>query len=50
MGSSRIDFELGSRVPFIEAIPIADTTKSNECTTRGKRMNPDGSEMKPDKK
>jgi hypothetical protein len=28
---------------LIDAIPIAETTKSNEWMTRGKRMKPDAS-------
>ena len=43
IGSSTPNFELGSRVPLIEAMPIADTMRSNEWITRGKRIKPDGS-------
>jgi hypothetical protein len=43
MGSSTTDFELGSLVLLMEAMPIAETTKSNEWTTRGNRINPEAS-------
>jgi hypothetical protein len=34
-----------SRVPLIERIPTDETTKSNEWTTRGNRIKPEGSVM-----
>jgi hypothetical protein len=43
MGSSTTDFEPGSLVLLMEAMPIAETTKSNEWTTRGNRINPEAS-------
>jgi len=43
MGSSIGEIRPGSRVPLIERIPTDDTTKSNEWTTRGNRINPEGS-------
>ena len=43
IGSSTPNIELGSRVPLIEAMPIADGVRSNEWITRGKRIKPDGS-------
>jgi hypothetical protein len=38
IGSSSTDFELGSCMPLIDAIPIGQTNKSNEWMTRGNRM------------
>ncbi len=38
IGSSSTDFELGSHVPLIDAIPIGQTNKSNEWMTRGNKM------------
>jgi hypothetical protein len=43
MGSSIGEMRPGSRVPLIERIPTDDTTKSNEWTTRGNRIKPEGS-------
>ncbi len=43
IGSSSIDFELGSLMPLIYAIPIGQTNKSNEWMTRGNKMRLDAS-------
>jgi hypothetical protein len=43
MGSSTGLLEEGSRVPLMERMPMAETTRSKEWTTRGKRMKPDAS-------
>jgi hypothetical protein len=45
MGSSIGETRPESRVPLIERIPTDDTTKSNEWTTRGNRIKPEGSAM-----
>ena len=43
MGSSIGEMSPESRVPLIERIPTDDTTKSNEWTTRGNKIKPEGS-------
>jgi hypothetical protein len=43
IGSSSTNFELGSLMPLIDAIPIGQTNKSNEWMTRGNRMRLDAS-------
>lgn len=43
IGSSIGDFKLESRLPLIESIPTDEITRSNEWTTRGNKMKPDGS-------
>jgi hypothetical protein len=45
MGSSIEEMSPESRVPLIERIPTDDTTKSNEWTTRGNKIKPEGSAM-----
>ena len=43
MGSSIWEIIPESRVPRIESIPTDDTTRSNEWTTSGNRIKPEGS-------
>lgn len=43
IGSSTIPITPESRLPRMDRIPTDDTTRSNEWTTRGNRINPDGS-------
>ena len=46
IGSSTGTITPVSRVPLIENIPADETIRSNEWTTRGNKMKPDGSETK----
>jgi hypothetical protein len=45
MGSSMAEIIPDSRVPWIERIPTEETTRSNEWTTSGNRIKPEGSAM-----
>jgi hypothetical protein len=45
MGSSMVEIIPDSHVPRIDSIPTDETTRSNEWTTSGNRIKPEGSAM-----